>query len=316
MKGKQVCIFGGSGFVGQSIASQLVSSGYHVKILTRHKESCQALSVLPNTQIIETDVYDQHKIDKTLSGADVVINLVGILNEKQHNGDGFRKAHVELTRKILNACHHNKVPRLLQMSALNANAAQGASHYLRTKGEAENAIHAFAGDTKVTSFKPSIIFGEDDSFFNRFAGLIQLFPGIFPLACANARFAPIHVEEVASKFVNSIDDKSTYDKRIEMCGPEIYTLKELIQFTCKQVNRRRIIIALPDTLAQLQAIVFEYLPGKLFSIDNYDSLQADSVCSGEDVYTGQHSIKTIVPKYLGEKTKHKQDDEYRKASRR
>ena len=311
-----VCILGGSGFVGTHIASQLIANDYHVRILTRRKSHCMDLSVLPNLTITETDIHDQNQLNNATTGVDVVINLVGILNEKQHNGDGFRRAHVELARKILNACHQNKIPRLLQMSALNADASQGTSHYLRTKGEAENLMHAFAGEINVTSFRPSVIFGEDDSFFNRFAGILKITPLIFPLACAQARFSPIHVEEVAQFFVDAIKNKATYDQRIDICGPETFTLKELVSFTSQQLNRKHWIVSLPDTLSQLQAIILEYVPGKPFSIDNYDSLQIDSVCKEEQMYTGTHSLKTIVPTYIGNKNQFYRDDQCRQQSRR
>lgn len=157
---------------------------------------------------------------------------------------------------------------------------------------------AFADKSHVTSFKPSIIFGDGDSFFNRFASLLKLTPWVFPLACGNARFAPVHVEEVAAFFINSINDKSTFGKAIELCGPEIYTLKELLQFTSRQIGRRHYILNLPDSLAKLQAGILQYMPGKPFSMDNYNSLQVDSVCQGKHVWTGKNTIQSVVPGYL------------------
>jgi len=316
MQKKTVCILGGSGFVGRHICSQLVSAGYRVRVLSRRKSACNELSVLPDLNILETDVYDQHKLNHAIEGAHIVINLIGILNEKQHNGDGFRRAHVELSRKVLNACHHNNVNRLLHMSALNADATKGRSQYLRTKGEAENNMHAFAGSIQVTSFRPSIIFGDGDSFFNRFARILRLTPWLFPLACGKARFAPVYAGEVAQLFVESINNRQTFNKRIELCGPEIYTLKELVAFTSQQIGKHHIIINLPDTLAQLQAVLLEYFPGKPFSIDNYDSLQVDSICQGGDVFTGKHSIKSIVPAYLGHHNRFSEYDSYRQHARR
>lgn len=285
-------------------------------MLSRRKSNCMDLSVLPDLSVIEADVYDQKQLNHATEGAHTVINLIGILNEKQHNGDGFRRAHVEVSRKVLNACHHNKVNRLLHMSALNADATKGSSHYLRTKGEAENNVHAFAGEIQVTSFRPSIIFGDDDSFFNRFAHILKMTPWLFPLACGKARFAPVYVGEVAQFFVESISNKQTFNKRIELCGPEIYTLKELVKFTSQQIGKHHLIINLPDTLAQLQALLLEYFPGKPFSIDNYDSLQIDSVCQGADVFICKRSIQSIVPAYLGKHNRFRENDSFRQQSRR
>lgn len=315
---KTVCILGGSGFVGRHICSLLAENGYHIKVLTRRKDHCQQLSVLPSIEIAEGDIHNQTYLDQALTNMDVVINLVGILNEREHNGDGFRRAHIDLTRKVLNACHHNKVPRLLHMSALNADASQGPSHYLRSKGEAENLVHSFAGNINVTSFRPSVIFGPDDSFFNRFAGILKLTPWFFPLACAHARFSPVYVNDVASCFVDAINDHQTYDQRYDLCGPETFTLQELVSYTSQQIGRKHIIIPLPDFISQLQAMFLEYVPGKPFSIDNYHSLQVDSICKEtENSYcNSQLSPRSIVPWYLGLQTKQKRADDFRQRSRR
>jgi len=313
---KSVCLLGGSGFVGRHIASQLAAKAYHVHILSRRMSHCHELRVLPNLQISEINIHDQNQLNMATANMDVVINLVGILNEKQHNGDGFHRAHVELAQKVLNACQHNKITRLLHMSALNANSSQGTSHYLRTKGEAENLAHSFSGDIAVTSFRPSVIFGADDSFFNRFASILKLSPLIFPLACAHAKFSPIYVEEVAEFFVDAIHNKASFDKRIDLCGPETFSLKELVCFTSQQIGRKHWVISLPDIISKLQAILLEYVPGKPFSIDNYNSLQIDSVCSHAQIYNAKKSLKSIVPSYLGHKNQFYKDDRFRQQSRR
>ena len=319
MTRKTVCVLGGSGFVGRHICSLLAQQDYQIKVLTRRKVNCAAIAILPNTQIIEANIHDQSQLDAQLADVDVVINLIGILNEREHNGDGFRQAHVETTRKILNACHHNKIGRLLHMSALNADSSQGTSHYLRSKGEAENLVHSFSGNTHVTSFRPSVIFGADDSFFNRFAGLLKITPLAFPLACAGARFAPVYVADVANCFVNAINNPQTYDKRYDLCGPDIYTLKELVSFTSQQLGRKHWVIALPDFIAQLQAIVLEYFPGKPFSIDNYHSLEVDSICnenSEKPPCELLHSPTSVVPWFLGQQSQQCRDDQFRRTSRR
>lgn len=316
MRYKSVCLLGGSGFVGKHIASRLTAKGYHVLILTSRASHCNELRVLPNLNIIEIDIHNQSQLNTATANVDMIINLVGILNEKQHNGDGFRRAHIQLVHKIISACHYNKITRLIQMSALNADASHGTSHYLRTKGEAENLIHSFSTDIDVTSFRPSVIFGTDDSFFNRFASILKLSPLIFPLACAQAKFAPIHVEEVAEFFVDAISNKASFGKRIDLCGPETYTLKELVCFTSQQIGRKHWIISLPDSISKLQANLLEYVPGKPFSVDNYNSLKVDSICHQRQLYTARNSIQSIVPGYLGQKNKFYRDDQFRQHSRR
>lgn len=310
-----ICILGGSGFVGRYIAGRLANSGRKVRILTRQCNNHRDLLVLPNLELIEADILDKNQLETHIKGMDAVINLVGILNEKQHNGDGFRKVHVDLPKSILSACLKLEVPRIIHMSALNADANSGTSFYLRTKGEGENALHTYSGKRlAVTSFRPSVIFGPGDSFINRFAGLLKSIPYLFPLACAEARFAPVYVGDVADRFIKAIDDKTTYGKRYDLCGPNEYSLKQLVEYTARTLGLRRRIIGLPDVLGKMQAYTLEWFPGKPFSVDNYKSLQLDSVCR-----QGGHeltSLDMIVPSYIGRANRQHDFDALRKVARR
>ncbi len=315
MKHNSICILGGTGFVGKYIASRLVSSGKRVRVLTRNRNNHRDLLVLPDLELVEADIFDSNALETYIKGMDAVINLVGILNETQHNGDGFRKVHVDLPKSILGACLKLNIPRIVHMSALNADVNLGASFYLRTKGEGENALHTFSSERlAVTSFRPSVIFGPGDSFLNRFAGLLKLTPYFFPLACANARFAPVYVGDVADRFVNALDDKSTFGKRFDLCGPEEYSLKQLVEYTATILGLKRYVIGLPDLISKMQAYTLEWFPGKPFSVDNYNSLKLDSVCQ-----QGEHEPTTmdmIVPSYLGNANRQTEYDALRKIARR
>ena len=311
---KNICVLGGSGFVGTQIISQLCKINKSVTVLTRRKEQCKHLLVLPKVKIIEVDVHNQNALDTHTKGCDAIINLVGILNETGHNGDGFRQAHVELPRKVLNACHHNQISRLLHMSALNADAGSSPSRYLRSKGEGENHVHSFAGKVNVTSFRPSVIFGPGDSFFNRFASLLKISPVFFPLACPNSKFAPVYVLDVAKNFVDALEDKSTYGQRINLCGLNQYTLKQLVEYTRDIIGSNQLIVGLPDIVSQIQALFLEWVPGKPFSIDNFQSLQVDSIC--EDGTPQANSLESIVPYYLGKQQHRIKQDSYRKNAQR
>jgi len=302
MKQHHVCILGGSGFVGHHLAARLVEAGHRVRVLSRRREPHRDLLVLPTLELIECNVHDRETLQAAMAGCDVTINLVGILNEKGHNGRGFHHAHVALAEKVVAACRANGIQRLLHMSALGADA-KGGSFYQRTKGEAENLVHAADGLT-VTSFRPSIIFGPDDAFFNRFAALLRTTPLLFPLACAGARFAPIYVGDVVECYARAIDDPATYGKRYELCGPRQYTLYQLVRYTARQLGLHRWIVELPDLASRLQARLLEFAPGKPFSRDNYASMQRDNVCEGE--FPAQfgiipRSIENVVPTYLGDK---------------
>jgi len=315
MQHANICILGGTGFIGRHIASRLIAQGKQVRIPTRNLERHRDLLVLPGIELVEADIYDSGSLHHLMDGTDCVINLVGILNEKQHNGDGFRRVHVELPRLIMNENLTAGVTRILHMSALNADANKGRSHYLRSKGEGEITVHSFSTEKlHVTSFRPSVIFGPGDSFFNRFAGLLKMTPFVFPLACPNARFAPVYVGDVASRFIQAMDDKKTFGQRYDLCGPRQYSLIELVRYTAAQLRLRRRIIGLPDKISYLQAAMLEWFPGKPFSLDNYKSLQTDSICN-QDV-TETTSIESIVPYYIGNKGRPTNYDRYRSQTRK
>jgi len=275
-----ICVLGGTGFVGRALAAKLARSGYEIRIPTRNRQRARELLVLPGLELVQADVHDPEHLNELVRGCEAVINLVGILNEKAHDGSGFQHAHVALVEKLMAACRRNGIRRLLQMSALKANAERGASHYLRTKGQAEQIIRSQAGDNiNFTIFRPSVIFGEDDSFTNRFAGILRVSP-ILPMPQLNARFAPVDVHDVAEAFCRALPDSDTHGETYELCGPDVYTLEEILRFLCRELRLRRTIIKCPPPLGRLQAWVGEYLlPGRPFSRDNFRSLTVASVCS-------------------------------------
>jgi uncharacterized protein YbjT (DUF2867 family) len=274
-----VCVLGGTGFVGRAIAAKLTRAGYAVRIPTRNRQSARRMLILPGLDLIQADVHDPDQLAAVVAGSDTVINLIGILNERGHDGSGFRRAHVELAEKLMAACRKSGVRRLLQMSALKANAERGPSHYLSTKGLAEQVIQSQAGESiKYTIFRPSVIFGPDDSFCNRFAQILRLTP-VLPLARLDAKFAPVYVGDVAEAFVRAIGDSHTFGQTYELCGPEVFSLREILQFICQELGIRRLIVGLPGPLGRFQAWVGDYLlPGKPFSRDNFRSLAVANVC--------------------------------------
>ena len=278
----RILLLGGSGFVGSHLAARLVRDGHCVTVLSRQPFRHAALRVLPTLKLVAADVHDEAALTAACAANDVVINLVGILNESGRNGLGFRRAHTELARRVVEACRRAGVARLLHTSALNADAAKGASYYLRSKGEAEGIVLTQAGpDLKVTVFQPSVIFGVDDKLTNRFARLLELTPLVFPLACPDATLAPVWVEDVVEAMARAIDDRRAHGQRYQLCGPQAMTLEALLRFVRDQRGLRNAIWRLPRWLGKLQAALLEFLPGKPFSLDNWRSLQVPSVCSSD-----------------------------------
>ena len=315
----RICILGGTGFVGVTLANRLTREGYQLRVLTRDREKRRDnLILLPTVGLVEADIFDQEQLNTQFRDCDAVVNLVGILNEKGRDGSGFRRAHVELADRVVQACNANAVGRLLQMSALNADAVAGPSHYLRTKGAAEDRVHQAAG-MRVTSFRPSVIFGPRDSFFNRFAALLKITPYVFPLACAATRFAPVFVEDVAQAMAAVLRDPDSYGRRYTLVGPRDYTLQRLVEYTAQCLGINRVVLPLPDLLARLQAALFDFVPGKPFSTDNYLSATVDSISDQNDLPglgIRPTPLEAVVPQYLGGHYQRAYYDEYRRSTPR
>jgi len=298
----RICILGGTGFVGRALCARLAADGHPVLVPTRRYERHRDLTVLPTLRLLEGDVHDAGFLTACCAGQDAVINLVGILNERGRNGRGFARAHAALPEKIVAACRTAGVKRLLHMSALHA-ALDAPSHYLRTKAMGEDAAHRAADDgIQVTSFRPSVIFGPRDSFVNRFAGLLKLAPGVFPLACPDAKFQPVYVEDVVSAYVHALHDSKTHGQRYDLCGPRVYSLSQIVNYIAELIDKRVIIVGLNRALSQLQAAFLEFAPGKPFSLDNFRSLQVDSVCASRafpEVFgITPTPMEQVVPTYI------------------
>jgi NADH dehydrogenase len=273
MRHSNILVLGGSGFIGRYIVNLLVARGCRVLVPTRRRASARHLITLPTCDVVEANIHDDAALDELVQGRDAVINLVGILHGSRAE---FEKAHVELTRRVIAACGKRGVRRLLHMSALGADA-NGPSMYQRTNGAGEDA--ARASDLDWTIFQPSVVFGIEDEFLNMFARLAAFTP-VLPIGGAEVRFQPVWVEDVAAAFVNSLDRPDTLRKCYELAGPRVYTLRELVDFAARAAGHRRLVIALPDAIARLQATVMEHLPGPtLLSRDNLDSMKRDNIAS-------------------------------------
>lgn len=269
----KLLILGGSGFVGGHLARRLNRDGHAIGIATRHAPGARRLRIIPGVSIRHFDPYDVDRLARELEGCGAVVNLVGILNERGRDGSGFRRAHVELPEAAVEACRRAGVPRFLQMSALNA--GRDESHYLATRGEGDRRVTESGLDW--TLFRPSTIFGPDDRFLNRFETLLNLLP-VLPLARPDARMAPAYVGDVVEAFARALVDRSTIGKTLELCGPDIWRLREIVEWIAAQRGMKRWVAGLPDALGRLQGALFDFAPGKPFSSDNFRSLSVDSVC--------------------------------------
>lgn len=312
---KKVLLLGGSGFVGAVIANRLSELGVEITVPTRRRERGKAIILLPKVKLVEANVHDQATLTELVRGHDAVINLIGILHSRDVKfpySQDFAAAHVELPEKIIAACEATGVRRLLHMSALKADPA-APSEYLASKAEGERIVRAAQGALDVTVFRPSVIFGAGDSFLSMFAKLLKFAP-FFPLGHGNARFQPVWVGDVAEAFIGAISNAATFGQAYDLCGPKVYTLRQLVEYTAELSGRRTRIIPLNDTLAYLQAGLLWLMPKPLLSPDNLRSMQVDSVCdAGCNAYPGwqPRALEAVAPSYIADRSPRQRLSAYR-----
>lgn len=301
----RVLVIGGTGFIGQHVVAQLVKAGHAVHVPTRRYAKGRDLLVFPALTLFEADVHIDAHLEDLLTHVDAVINLAGVLHSKPGKpyGPEFQRVHVELPRRIAAACRKIGVPRLLHVSALGANS-EAPSAYQRSKAAGEAALKAeFSSYSQgnYTIFRPSVVFGPEDSFMNLFAKLARWLPAI-PLAQSKARLQPIYVRDVAKVMVNALENSSTYGKTYVVAGLSQYSLAELVSLAARWSGRPRPVVAMPRFVGYLQALFFELLPGQpIMSRDNLNSLRVDNI--SEDRMSPELGVvptplESVAPTYL------------------
>ncbi|MDN5871871.1 MAG: complex I NDUFA9 subunit family protein [Nitrococcus sp.] len=318
MRVETICILGGTGFVGRHIAAHLANTRFKMRILTRNCERNRQLLPIPNLQLIEADVYDEQTLAEQFANCQAVINLVGVLSSGSSTGHRFEDAHVRLPERIIAASRAAGVSRLLHMSALGA-AADAPSRYQQTKADGERlAMEAHGEKLAVTVFQPSVIFGPGDSFFSRFAQMLRRSP-VLPLPTPRMRLKPVYVGDVAKAFLHSLEDDATFGQRYELCGPKVYTLRELVDYVAAVLGVRRLVIGLDDPWSQRQARLLERIPGKPYSYDNYLSSTVDSLCSQDGLAKlGIHATpaEDVAPGYIARRRAQQRHSDFRRMRRR
>jgi len=289
-----VCILGGSGFIGGHLAAVLAARGVAVRIPTRSQAKARNLLVLPGVDVPVLDVRDPRALAQAMRDASVVVNLIAILH-----GDAarFARVHADLASAVATAARTAGVDHLVHMSALGV-APDAPSEYLRSKAEGERRVAA-AGIPYCT-FRPSVVFGHDDRFTNTFAQLLRLAP-LFPLACPDAQFQPVWVEDLARALADAVERPAESGKVFQVCGPNRYTLRELVATIGRISGAVRPIVGLPDGLARLQAHLMEFVPGTPLSRDNLLSMRVPSVCDCD--FAGQFgfapsALEAVAPEWL------------------
>lgn len=301
MKPRKVLVLGGTGFVGSAFCERWTAlnggSGGRMLVPSRRPARGAHLKPLPAMELVAADVHDPQQLAPLVAWADVVVHLVAILHG---SAEAFERVHAALPRTLATACRAAGGRRVIHVSALGVDAG-APSDYLRSKAAGEAALQQ--PGVAWTILRPSVIFGEHDRLMNTFAQLQAVAPFV-PLACADARFQPVWVDDVAAAIARAIDDDTTIGQVYELAGPRVMTLAELVQLAGRTAGHERRVIPLPGGLASLQAMVMEALPGEpLMSRDNLRSMQVPNVASGrlpglEALGITPVAIEAVVPGYL------------------
>lgn len=300
---KIATIFGGTGFLGKQIVKELANRGITVKVATRIPESAYFLK--PCGEIgqivpVQCNYSDPCSVRNAVKGSDFVVNCIGILFEKRKHSK-FARAHIDIPAMIAKACSDEDVQRFVHISALGCD--KSTSKYAKTKLEGESAI--LTNYPNATILRPSVIFGEDDKFFNMFAEMARFTPFLPLIGGGNTKFQPIYVgdvSEVTLKALTSNDDKYL-GKIYQLGGPEIVTFKEIYEKLFKYTGRKRKLVNIPYWVAKIEACFLSFLPKPPLTRDQVESLKSDNIVSDGALDIQLYGIKPksldlILPKYL------------------
>ncbi|HYG91696.1 MAG TPA: complex I NDUFA9 subunit family protein [Azospirillum sp.] len=296
-------VFGGSGFIGRHLIRRLAKSGTIVRIASRHPSQANFLKTAGAVgQIVPwaVDVRDDASVARAVKDADIVINLIGALYETAPWS--FETVHVDAPARIARLAKAAGAGRLVHVSALGADA-NSASAYARTKAAGEKAV--LAAFPEATIVRPSIVFGPEDRFFNKFAAMAQVSPALPLIGGGKTRFQPVSVSDVADAIMAILNDDGTKGRVYELGGPNTYTFKQLMQLMLKEIRRRRLLVPIPWRASETLGSILEKVPliAPLLTRDQVELLKKDNVCSGQQPGFEQLGItptapEVILPTYL------------------
>ena len=301
MTQRVVTVFGGSGFVGRHLVWRLAKQGWIVRVAVRRPSQAGFLKPLGEIgQItpLRAPVQDPVAVAAAMAGADAAVNLVGILYER--GKQTFAGVHARGAQTVAEAAAAAGIEHLVQVSAIGADLHGGAA-YARSKGAGEAAVKtAFPS---ATILRPSVVFGPEDDFFNRFAAMARLSPALPLIGGGATRFEPVYVGDVAQAIVKCLADPACAGKTYELGGPRVYTFKEILQLLLREIRRRRLLVPWPFALAEVQARFLELLPVPPLTRDQLRMLRRDNVVSEgaltlADLGIAPTAAEVILPTYL------------------
>jgi NADH dehydrogenase len=299
-----VTIFGGSGFLGRHVVRALCKHGYRIRVAVRRPDLAfhlQPLGRVGQVHAVQANLRYPGSVQAAARGADVVINLVGILFERGRQR--FKAIHAEGAGLVAEAANYAGA-RIIHVSAIGADPNSKAL-YARTKALGEQAVRTAA--PTATIFRPSIVFGPEDDFFNRFAAMARLSPALPLIGGGRTQFQPVFVGDVAQAITRVVDGQAQEGRLYELGGPDVWTFRELMEFILAVTERRRALLSVPFAIAELAAWFEQFLPKPQLTPDQVRMLKTDNIVSSDAIREGRtlsglgiepHSIATIVPSYL------------------
>lgn len=295
-----VTVFGGSGFIGRYVVKRLAEQGHVVRVAVRNSERAtflKPMGAVGQVVLLAVSVNNEAEVLRAVEGADWVVNLIGILAERRP-GD-FTRLQTEGPARIARLATANGVSRLVHVSAIGADP-RSQSLYGSSKGEGERQVLANFPDA--TILRPSIVFGPEDQFFNRFAEMARLLP-FLPVISGSSRFQPVYVGDVADAVMAALTLNGVGGQIFELGGPDILTMRELLASILRMTGRDRPLITIPPAIARLQAAVLQHVPGKPLTPDQLKMLETDNVVAPGakglvDLGLAPTPIDMIVPNYL------------------
>ncbi|MFV9876115.1 MAG: complex I NDUFA9 subunit family protein [Rickettsiales endosymbiont of Dermacentor nuttalli] len=302
VNGKLVTIFGGSGFIGNYIVKELASLGYVIRVVTRDPQKALYLRTAgPTGQVVLTpaDVYNLDHLKKVVHGSAIVINLLGTFLTKD-----FDKLHNEVAENIARICKDQNVKQLIHISALVSNKAKISSQYAKSKFAGEKAVLAIFPNASI--IRPSVVFGHEDKFFNKFAQLIKYMFCIPLIGGGKTKFQPVYVGDIAKAISKIVQNTNLQGKIYSAVGPDVITFKAIIEFISNTIDKKRMLLPIPFWIASLIARVIEMLSNPMITCDQVELLKYDNIfdqqeqisSSIQDIVRNLTSIQSVVPRYL------------------
>lgn len=300
-----VTVFGGSGFLGRHVVRALARRNYRVRVAVRRPDLAghlQPLGSVGQIKAVQANLRYRWSVDRAVQGADAVINLVGILAPS--GAQTFDAVQAFGARAIAEACRAAGVDRLVHVSAIGADAGS-ASAYARTKAAGEAAVFETVPGAVV--LRPSIVFGPEDDFFNRFAEMARFAPALPLIGGGRTRFQPVFVGDVAEAVARAVDGAVEGGKVYELGGPEVKSFRECLELVCRETGRRRALVSVPFPVAELGAKLTGWLPGAPLTADQVELLKSDNVVSAaaeaegrtlEGIGIAPRTLAAILPTYL------------------